>query len=264
MSLIYEPKGKAREYSPLAMNVYSGGCDHGCKYCYCPGVMRGTWSLTPRVRNLRGLGREAAAAARQILMSFIGDPYCAAEQTHRKTREVLSVLSAARCSVAILTKGGARCLDDLGTLCAWPDGRVKVGATLTFMDASKAAEWEPGAASPIERIDALRQLHEAGVKTWASIEPVIEPAESLAIIEASLPYVDAYKVGRWNHDTRANIIDWPSFGRSAVDMIRSAGKAMYVKIDLQPHFESGYLTPEEMDMESLSLPDRPEERTLFA
>jgi hypothetical protein len=28
MSLIYEPKGKAREYSPLALNTYSGGCDH--------------------------------------------------------------------------------------------------------------------------------------------------------------------------------------------------------------------------------------------
>ena len=33
MSLIYEPKGKAREYSPLALNVYSGGCDHACRYC---------------------------------------------------------------------------------------------------------------------------------------------------------------------------------------------------------------------------------------
>jgi len=118
--------------------------------------------------------------------------------------------------------------------------------------------------STAQRQAALRTIHESGVMTWASIEPVIEPAESLAIIEASLPYVDAYKVGKWNHDTRANVIDWASFGKAAVDMIRGAGRALYVKIDLQSHFEDGYLTPEETDMESLSLPDRPAERMLFA
>ena len=39
MSIIYEPTGKAREYSPLAANFYDG-CDHGCKYCYAPGIRR--------------------------------------------------------------------------------------------------------------------------------------------------------------------------------------------------------------------------------
>lgn len=39
MSVIYEPRGRAREYAPLACNVYSG-CDHGCKYCYAPAVIR--------------------------------------------------------------------------------------------------------------------------------------------------------------------------------------------------------------------------------
>ena len=33
MPLIYTPSGKAREYSPLALNIYNG-CDHGCTYCY--------------------------------------------------------------------------------------------------------------------------------------------------------------------------------------------------------------------------------------
>ena len=267
MSLIYTPKGKAREYSPLALNVYSGGCDHGCKYCYCSSMQRAfgrEWTQSPIPRSLRGLEPEAKKANRQIMLCFVGDPYCKAEQTHRNTRNAIEILRAARCSIAILSKGGARCLDDLDAFLSWPDGRVKVGATLTFMDAKKAAEWEPGAATPQERIDSLRELHSAGVKTWASIEPVIEPEESLAVIKASLPYVDAYKVGRWNHDTRANVIDWATFGKSAVDMIRSAGKALYVKIDLQSRFEPGYLTAAETNMESLSLPDRPEERTLFA
>lgn len=263
MSLIYEPTGKAREYSPLALNVYSGGCDHQCKYCYCSGIMRGAWGATPRPRNLAGLAREAAKASRQILMCFVGDPYCEADVQHGKTREALAVLREAGCSVAILTKGGARCLRDLDLFTGWPGGRVKVGATLTMFGAERSTEWEPGAADPVDRLSALRKLHEAGVKTWASIEPVIIPSESLAIIDASLPYCDAYKVGRWNHDARANSIDWSAFGKAAVSMIRSAGKRLYVKADLRPHFLTGYLRPEECNMDALTLPDRPEEKGLF-
>jgi len=263
MILIYEPKGKAREYSPLALNVYSGGCDHQCRYCYCANIQRGAWGATSRPRDLRGLDREAAKARRQILLSFMADPYCAAEMQHGKTREALGVLSAARCSVAILTKGGTRCLRDLETFTRCPDGRVKVGATLTFEDNRKSVEWEPGARTFSDRLAALRQLHDAGVRTWASIEPVIEPAESLAVIEASLPYVDAYKVGRWNHDARANAIDWPAFGKAAVDMIRAAGKALYVKVDLRPRFPAGYLTAAETNMDALTLPDRPEAKCLL-
>lgn len=31
MDIIYEPKGKAREYADLACDIYNG-CTHGCKY----------------------------------------------------------------------------------------------------------------------------------------------------------------------------------------------------------------------------------------
>ena len=264
MSLIYTPTGKAREYSPLALNVYRGGCDHQCRYCYCPSIMRGAWSATPRPRDLSGLAREAARASRQILMCFVGDPYCAADVRAENTRSALVALRLARCSVAILSKGGMRCLRDLDLFRDWPGGRVKVGATLTFLTESLSREWEPGAAATLERLEALHQLRKAGIKTWASIEPVIDPVESLAVIDASLPYCDAYKVGRWNHDAQANAIDWPAFGKAAVDMIRAAGRRLYVKADLRPHFPAGYLRPEECDMDALTLPDRPSERTFFA
>jgi len=35
MSIIYEPRGKAREYSALAANLYKG-CSHACAYCFAP------------------------------------------------------------------------------------------------------------------------------------------------------------------------------------------------------------------------------------
>ena len=261
-SLIYEPKGKAREYSPLALNVYSGGCDHGCRYCYCAGITHGKWNETPIPRDISGLAVEARKASKQILMCFMGDPYCKAELQYQQTRKALQILHEARCSVAILTKGGTRCLQDGFLLLAWPGNRIKVGATLTFVDEELSAKYEPGAATPQDRLDALRILHDTGVQTWASIEPVIIPAESLAIIEASLPYVDAYKVGKWNHDEQAKQIDWATFAKIAVEMIRAAGKKLYVKKDLREHLPAGYLLKNEMDQAELTLPERPNSGTV--
>ena len=262
MGLIYQPNGPAREYSPLALNVYTGGCDHGCVYCYCRNMRNmGPWSTVPRPRNLTGLAREAERASRQILLNFMGDPYCLAERTHRRTRTALGILAGARCSVAILTKGGTRCLDDLDVFRAWPDGRIKVGATLTFLDPAKSAVHEPGAASPADRLDALRQLHVAGVRTWASIEPVIDAEESLAVVMASLPYVDAYKVGKLNH--QRSDVNWRQFGIAAVDLIRAAGKALYVKADLWPYLPADYLTAGETAPDALVVPDRPGEPVLW-
>lgn len=41
---IYNPKGKAGEYSEWACNFYTG-CSNNCQYCYCKrGVMSHAWS----------------------------------------------------------------------------------------------------------------------------------------------------------------------------------------------------------------------------
>ena len=37
-SPIYEPKGAAKEYGDLALNIYTG-CPHRCFYCYVPQVL---------------------------------------------------------------------------------------------------------------------------------------------------------------------------------------------------------------------------------
>jgi DNA repair photolyase len=264
MSLIYQPKGKAREYSPLALNIYSGGCDHRCKYCYCSSMQKSfgkTWGDIPIPRNLSLLDCEAEKASRQILLCFVGDPYCIAETKHRKTRQALATLKKHKCSVAILTKGGKRCLDDLNTFQDWPDGRVEVGATLTFMNPEKSIDLESGAALPAERLDALRCLNQHGIKTFASIEPVIDPAESLAVIRESLFCVDTYKVGKLNHQESS--INWRSFCVDAVNLIRSAGRKLYVKDDLRPFAPSGFLRPEECSPETVFLSDKPKEKTML-
>ena len=257
MGLIYEPKGKAREYSPLALNVYTQGCEHGCSYCYNRTL--GPWGLVPKVRDLTGLAREAARADRQVFLSFIGDPYCPTEETARNTRRALEVLRTAGCSVAILTKGGMRALRDLDLFTAWPGGRIKVGATLTFDDPNLSMETEPGAATPDHRYLMLDELHAAGVRTFASIEPVLDPQESLECIRATLDCCDHYLIGALNHDSR-----WPisratmgDFLLVAANMIVRSGRRVYVKRETQGYLKLGGLTSEQCDQEALTLPDRP-------
>jgi DNA repair photolyase len=253
MSLIYEPRGKAREYSPLALNIYKN-CDHQCKYCYVHNF-QSDFSKFVQPRNLSSLGGEAMRADRQILLCFTGDPYCTTNTAQKQTRKALEVLKYNRCTVAILTKGGMRSLEDNDLLQSWPDGRIKLGATLTFVSADKSREWEPGASLPEDRLCALEQAHLLGIKTWASIEPVLDPAESLAVIRESLPFVGQYKVGKLNHV--ANSTDWKKFCIDAVNILRKAGKQFYVKHDLRAFAPAGFLTTAEADMETVFLPDRP-------
>ena len=96
MSIIYEPRGKAREYSDLAVNLYTG-CSHACRYCYCPAILRKTidaWAFDPQPRKgiLRDLERDAKKLRgdpREILLSFMSDPYHS-DEAARLTREALA------------------------------------------------------------------------------------------------------------------------------------------------------------------------------
>lgn len=108
----------------------------------------------------------------------------------------------------------------------------KYGATLTFWTERDSLEWEPGAATPTERTFALEEAHRRGITTWASLEPVIQPETSLKLIEETLDFVDIYKVGKWNHDKRANEIDWKAFGRAAIDLLKKHKKKFMIKKDL--------------------------------
>jgi len=65
-----------------------------------------------------------------------------------------------------------------------------------------------------------------------SLEPVIDPAQTLALVEATHEYVDFYGVGKWNHDTRAKEINWPKFRADAEELLKRHGKAYKIKAAL--------------------------------
>lgn len=204
---IYQPSGKAAEYSPWACNFYTG-CSNDCEYCYCKrGVMSHVWSTEPKLKKcfkdeehaLETFKRELDANVNElgktgILFSFTTDPLL--PETRGLTFKAMEEAMLRGIYVKILTKR-ADWIDALmDRTMLMPINylanrkRIAFGFTLTGFD-----EKEPGASTNQERIEAMRELHDLGFKTFASIEPVITPAMSRNMIEETKDFCDLYKVG---------------------------------------------------------------------
>jgi len=248
---IYAPKGPAGEYAALACNPYEG-CGHGCNYpCYvhAAGFTRLTReqfdagaTLKPDfIANLRkdAAKYQTAGITEQVLLSFSSDVYHGGDT--RPTRETLEILIAHGLGFCTLTKGGRRPLRDLGLF--RPD-RDAFAVTLISIDDDFCRIWEPKAPLPGARIAGLKRFHEAGIFTWISIEPVIDPEMALAVVEATHEFVDLYKIGKVNYSNLTQVIDWRTFTLRMLDLLNRVGaKAAYFKRDLQCYLPAGYPNP---------------------
>jgi DNA repair photolyase len=239
MNVVYHPKGKAGEYADWALNLYTG-CPHSCIYCYAPTVTHKTReefrNVQPRRGIIESLKRDLRALEYQkmlgnsIFLCFSCDPYPSVIDTGI-TRQSIGEIHAYGQNVMILTKGGIRAERDFDLL----TDKDQFGVTLTCLDKLESLKWEPGAALPIDRMISLKQAKYHGIKTWVSLEPVLNPAISLEIIRQTHTYVDMYKVGILNYHPLTQVIRWPKFGRDVVALLDSLGKKYYIKKDLQDY-----------------------------
>jgi len=241
---IYRPKGRAGEYAPLSLNLYRG-CGHACAYCYVPLVTEQKRSefnkgATVRSNILNMIERDAKkyhalGIKEQVMLSFTSDPY--SPEHHIETREALKILAKYGMGFCTLTKGGTRALRDLDL---FRKDRDAFATTMTSLDESFQKKWEPGAASPDDRIAALKEFHNAGIFTWVSLEPTLNAESSLAIVDATHEFVDLYKVGKVNHVKINHGIDWEDYTHKMIDKLNALGKAHYIKQDLQMYLPEGY------------------------
>ena len=167
MPILYTPKGRAREYAPLAANLYSG-CSHGCSYCFVPTIppwkfrenARETFheNPAPRANVIRDLRRDCTktpGAGQLVLLCFTTDPYQPCDVQHQITRQAIQVLHNGGYNVQVLTKGGSRALRDLDLFTP----RDAFATTMTLLSPKQSAQWEPGAADPNDRIDTVAKFH---------------------------------------------------------------------------------------------------------
>lgn len=241
MNIIYETKGAAKEYAPLGLNVYMT-CSFGCKYCYCPAILRKSKADfhkpgEPKKDILYRLTKDAeklakAGDTREVFLSFIGDPYQPAEADLKLTRSAIEILKDHNLNFCILTKGGNLAERDFDLLEDYPGARF--GVTLTLHKPKDLVYWEPEADSPLERMRALRIAHDIGIKTWASIEPVIDPQQAFDLIEDTLYCVDLYKIGKLNHVADVGKkVDWIKFREDVSAMLTEWRTPFYIKESLR-------------------------------
>ena len=246
MTTIYEPKGRAGEYAELSLNLWLT-CSHGCRYCYCPGMLHKSREefhqvAPPREGVLEALREKApqySGDPRRVLLCFMCDPY----QPHEDglTREALEILVENNVRFAVLTKGGMRAVRDFDL---YADGMGTFGTSLSFSWASNSRMWEPWAAGVADRVDAIIRAHEMGIATWLSIEPVIDPLEACMLVEHQEHHIDEFRVGKLNHHPHAATVDWQAFALEVRETLERTGKRYLIKKDL-----AAYL-PEEAGREA--------------
>jgi DNA repair photolyase len=81
------------------------------------------------------------------------------------------------------------------------------GITLVSLDEGYRERVEPGAAPILDRLSALRRLHDLGCKTWVSVEPYPTPniiSQSLDDLLEKISFVDKIIFGRTNYSKEAS------------------------------------------------------------
>ncbi len=235
--LIYRPTGKALEYAELALNIYKG-CTHGCSYCF---NLKSPWSsnyfdsANPKNDIFQKVAYDAkklqGTNCPEILISFVGDPYQPIELKLELTKTVISVLTDYKIPYTILTKGGLRAQRDFKIL---QKADASFGTTLVFYEESDMSrEWEPYAPSYWDRIEAIKTAKNMGIKTWVSLEPVIDPGQAIQIFKDLYRWVDHWKVGKINHCPEIEKqYCWIEFREEMIRLFNYFGADYYIKKSL--------------------------------
>jgi DNA repair photolyase len=206
---IRSPQGRAGEYARYACDFFCG-CSCGCTYCYnktgrFKGALGGDKPTLKKCfkdedHALNVFEKELKANLPELqkhglFFSFLTDPML--EDCFPLIWTAINTCNIEHVPVKILTKTTTNWIDvfmkEYYRGFRRPDGwsgKIAFGFTLTGHD-----EIETGASTNIERIKAMKQLHEAGFKTFASIEPIVDFDSSYIMIKETLGFCDLYKIG---------------------------------------------------------------------
>jgi DNA repair photolyase len=159
-----------------ALNPYVG-CAHACRYCYAEFMKKYTGHAEPwgsfvdaKVNAAEAAERELRRPSGVVMLVRSRTATSRSRRATALTRRCLELLLAHRFPVRILTKSPP-VLRDLDLLLRFPD--IAVGLTVTTDDERMRRLFEPGAPPIAARVDALRRLREAGVRTYVFIGPML-------------------------------------------------------------------------------------------
>lgn len=168
-----------------SVNPYTG-CAHACKYCYACFMKRFTnhaeeWGDFLDVKDWGEIKRPQKYDGKELFIGSVTDPYQPAEAKYGRTRALLEQLQGTTALLTIATKSDL-VLRDLRLIKSFPNARV----SLSIHTLDEAFKDDMDRAVSIQRrINAMRELHDAGVRTTCFISPIF-PAitDCKAIIDA--------------------------------------------------------------------------------
>lgn len=182
------------------LNPYRG-CTHGCHYCFARRYQT-QFELGPddhfssvifvKINFADVLRTELDKPSwerEQVAVGTATDPYQPIEGHYKLTRRSLEALLAAKTPIGLVTKGpmvvrDAEILAEMGRRAG-----CTVYMSVPTVDEEAWRALEPGAAPPLQRLRAVRQLREAGVNAGVLMAPVVpgfttQPAKLEATIKA--------------------------------------------------------------------------------
>lgn len=208
------------------LNPYVG-CQHGCSYCYASFMKRFTghhepWGGFVDIKmNAPDSLRRQLKRVRQgtVIVGTVTDPYQPLEKEYRITRDCMKAFADSSLTVDILTRSGLA-TRDIDIFRQLPG--LEVGFSIATDREDIKAVFEPFSPSIRSRIEALQAIHDAGIRTYAFIGPML-PMNPQTLAGSLTGIADEVLIDRLNYP-----------GKIA-GLIRSKGLAPYMTMD---HFRS--------------------------
>jgi DNA repair photolyase len=167
-----------------SLNPYMG-CVHRCTFCYVraferradrPSDDRYGSSIRVKTNIAEVLRRELARPSWQredVTIGAATDPYQPAEGRYRLTRACIEALGAAATPLSIITRGPMIVRDADVLAAASRRAKVQVMFSIPTLDDEIWRRTEPGTAPPRQRLRALTELVEAGIKVGVGMAPIL-------------------------------------------------------------------------------------------
>ena len=163
------------------------GCSHACRYCYASFMKRFSghdepWGQFVDVKRWKPLKNARKHDGQQVFVGSVCDPYLPEEAEYGRTRALLEELVGSGMEVSLQTKSDL-VLRDIDLISQLPGARV--GFSINTLDEGFRSDMD--AAVPLaRRLAAMKELHDAGIRTTCFISPIFPGITDVpAIIEAA-------------------------------------------------------------------------------
>lgn len=155
-----------------SVNPYVG-CTHGCKYCYASFMKRFTghtepWGTFLDVKHWPIIKNPQKYKGQRVVIGSVTDGYLPQEAQFRNTRKLLEQLKNSGAELLICTKSDL-VLRDLDLLKEM--GKVTVSWSINTLEEAFQSDMD-NAVSVERRLDAMKQVYDAGIRTVCFISPV--------------------------------------------------------------------------------------------